>query len=78
LKSNASFGSKNCSFEELIAEIGACFLRTKCGIESKFLDNSVAYINSWIKVLENDKTFIVKAASEAQKAFNFILNKEAL
>jgi antirestriction protein ArdC len=78
LKSNASFGSKTYSFEELIAEIGACFLRTKCGIESKSIDNSVAYINSWIKVLENDNTFIFKAASEAQKAFNFILNKEAL
>ena len=77
LKSNASFGSKTYSFEELIAEIGACFLRTKCGIESNSLDNSVAYINSWIKVLENDNTFIFKAASEAQKAFNFILNKEA-
>ena len=78
LKSNASFGSKTYSFEELIAEIGACFLRTKCGIETKSFDNSVAYINSWIKVLENDNTFIFKAASEAQKAFSYILNKEAL
>ena len=77
LKGSASFGSETYSFEELIAEIGACFLRTKCGIETKSLHNSVAYINSWIKVLENDKTFIFKAASDAQKAFNFILNKEA-
>ena len=77
LKSNASFGSETYSFEELIAEIGACFLRAKCGIETKTLNNSVAYINSWIKVLEHDTTFIFKAASEAQKAFNFILNKEA-
>jgi antirestriction protein ArdC len=78
LKSNASFGSKTYSFEELIAEIGACFLRAKCGIEIKSLDNSVAYINSWIKVLEHDKTFIFKAASETQKAFIYILNKKAL
>lgn len=77
LKSNASFGSKTYSFEELIAEIGACFLRTKCGIESNSLDNSVAYINSWIKVLEHDKTFIFKAASDAQKAYKYILSKEA-
>lgn len=77
LKGFASFGPKNYSFEELIAEIGSCFLRTKCGIETNSSDNSVAYIDSWIKVFEHDRTFIFKASSDAQRAFNYILNKEA-
>ena len=56
--------------EELIAEITASFLCSYTQIENKVIDNSVAYLNSWISKLANDKFMIVKAASDAQKAFN--------
>jgi len=35
--------------------------------------NSVAYIQSWISKLKNDKTMAVQAAQRAQKAADFIL-----
>ncbi|CCW08358.1 hypothetical protein EBGED10_50880 [Bacillus sp. GeD10] len=36
-------------------------------------DNSTAYIQSWLRNFKNDKTLIVKAASQAQKAVDYIL-----
>ncbi|MFD6508703.1 hypothetical protein [Bacillus sp. NPDC060175] len=36
-------------------------------------DNSAAYIQSWLRDLRDDKTVIVKAASQAQKAVDYIL-----
>lgn len=70
-----SFASKNYSQEELVAEIGASFLARLTGIQGKVFDNSVSYLNSWLKVLNDDKYFIIKASSEAQKAVNHILGE---
>ena len=36
-------------------------------------DNSASYIQSWLRKLKDDKTLIVKAASQAQKAVDYIL-----
>ena len=66
------FGSEQYSKEELIAEIGASMLCGVCGIENKTLDNSASYIQSWLSVLQNDKTLIVKASQQAQKASDYI------
>ena len=63
------------SKEELIAEMGASFLCAFSGIEnSDLLINSVAYLRSWLQVFKQDKTMVVKAASQAQKAIDFILD----
>lgn len=59
------------AFEELVAEIGACILAVKLGIEPDF-DQSAAYVDSWLKALKDDKNLIFKAASEAQKAVDYI------
>lgn len=66
------FGSKRYSKEELVAEIGASMLCGLAGIENHTIDNSVSYIQSWLEVLNNDKTLIVKASQQAQKASDFI------
>jgi len=68
----ASFGSESYSKEELIAEIGSAILCCHAGIE-KTIDNSASYIQSWLKVLKNDKNFIIQASSKAQKAVDYIL-----
>ncbi len=60
------------AFEELVAEIGACILGVKLGIEPDF-DQSAAYVENWLEALKNDKGLIFKAASEAQKAVDFIM-----
>ena len=63
--------------EELCAEIGSSFLQRIAGIQGKVIDNSVKYLHSWLRVLENDRFFIIKASSMAQHATKFILgNKE--
>ena len=70
----AGFGSEEYSKEELIAEIGASFLMNHIGIETdKAFDNSVAYVQSWLKVLKNDNKFIVSASSKAEKAMKYII-----
>lgn len=67
--------SDSYSKEELIAEIGAAFLSNRAGIIDKTLENSASYVNSWLKALKNDKKMVIFAASAAQKAANYILNK---
>lgn len=73
----ASFGSEDYSKEELIAEIGSAFLMNHVGIDTiKTLKNSAAYIQSWLKVLKDDKRFIVSASSKAEKAMKYILGED--
>jgi antirestriction protein ArdC len=60
---------------ELRAEMGACFLATALGVpNSDDLTNHTAYIASWLQALESDPKFIFRAAAEASKAADFILN----
>jgi antirestriction protein ArdC len=59
---------------ELIAEIGACYAAAQLGVPcTDDLSNHTAYLASWLKELENDPRAILKAASQASKATQFIL-----
>ncbi len=69
------FGSQEYSKEELVAEIGAAFLCGKTGIKNETIDNSAAYLNSWLRVLKEDSKMIIIAASQAQKAVDFITSQ---
>jgi antirestriction protein ArdC len=71
----ASFGSETYSKEELVAEMTAAFLCGVNQIELKTIDNSAAYIKSWLKKLKDDPKMVVLAAAQAQKAADYILNK---
>jgi antirestriction protein ArdC len=68
------FGSDPYCKEELIAELGSAFLCGHAGIVERTIDNSAAYLEGWLKRLQEDKTLIVYAAAQAQKAADFILN----
>lgn len=72
------FGSHEYSKEELVAEMLACFLCGEIGITPATLDNSAAYIQSWLRALKSkdNKNLVVSAASQAQKAFDYILDKK--
>ncbi len=63
------------SKEELVAELGASYLCAMAGIEPN-VENSAAYLKSWLKVLESNPTWIVWAAGKAQKACEFIVPAE--
>jgi len=69
-----NFGSEPFSMEALTAEIGACYLMSLTGIYIEDFKNNAAYIEGWIKKLQDDGRFIVFACSQAQRAVNFILN----
>jgi antirestriction protein ArdC len=72
----AAFGSNKYSKEELIAEMGATFLCAEVGIANQTINNSAAYINSWLNKLRNDKRLVLIAAGAAQKACDYILNSK--
>ena len=40
------------------------------------MENSAAYIAGWLRELKNNKTLLVHAAAQAQKAADFILNRK--
>ena len=73
----ASFGSESYSKEELVAEMTAAMLCGIAGIERQTLENSAAYLTTWIARLKSDSRLLVSAASQAQKAADFIQGKAA-
>lgn len=69
------FGDAGYSKEELIAEMGSAFVLQLLGIDcEKAFKNSVAYIQSWLRALKNDKRMIVSAAAKAEQAAKMIMN----
>jgi antirestriction protein ArdC len=73
-----SFGSQSYSREELIAEMSSAFVSGALGIDGpeRTIDHA-AYMQSWLRALENDPSMIVWAAGRAQKAADMILNRPA-
>ena len=70
----AQFGDHSYSKEELVAEMAASFLLGESGLAApELIDNSAAYLASWIKVLKGDSKLALQAASAAEKAANHIL-----
>lgn len=68
------FGSSSYAKEELCAEIGSSFMTTLLGLETDATeDNTIAYLQSWIKALKEDNKLIVHAASKAQHAIDYML-----
>ena len=71
---NPKFGTEPYSLEELVAEIGSCYLKSYTGLSIEDMSNNVAYIDGWLSVLKGDKRFILKASSRSQQAVEYILN----
>ena len=78
LNAKTGFGANPYCKEELIAEMGAAFLCAQAGIVERTIDNSASYIHGWLEQLHADKTLIVRAAAQAQKAADFILGTPAV
>ncbi|MDB5227811.1 MAG: antirestriction protein [Bacteroidota bacterium] len=77
---NRSFrkkGSPEYAFEELIAELGSTFMCAHLQIKAP-LTSSAAYVKSWLSALENDRTYILKAVSHAERAVQFLLKKQTI
>lgn len=68
------FGSEPYAKEELVAEMGANFLLSYCGIDSeKLVENSAAYLTNWMERIASEPKLVVSAAGKAQKRFDKVL-----
>ncbi|MGR3715232.1 MAG: ArdC family protein [Thermohalobaculum sp.] len=68
---DGSFGTRKYAFEELVAEINAAFCCASLGIVPTVRHTD--YIGSWLEVLREDNRAIVRAASQASKAADWLL-----
>jgi antirestriction protein ArdC len=68
---SGSYGSRKYAFEELVAEINAAFCCAALGIVPTV--RHADYIGSWLEVLREDNRAIVRAASLASKAADYLL-----
>jgi antirestriction protein ArdC len=67
------FGSHKYGVEELVAEMTSAFLCSATGVEGTF-DNSVAYMASWKKTIQEEgPSIVMRAAGCAQKAFDLLI-----
>ncbi len=60
--------------EELVAELGSCFLCADLGIvpELEPRPDHASYLQSWLRVLRDDKRAIFQAAAHAQRAVTYL------
>jgi antirestriction protein ArdC len=66
-----NFGSESYGAEEILAEIGAAFLCSEAGIDN--ITPCTSYVASWLlRALRNDSSYIIRAASQAQRAADWI------
>jgi len=66
-----SYGTRKYAFEELVAELSAAFSCASLGIVPTV--RHADYIGSWLDVLREDNRAIVRAASQASKAADWLL-----
>ena len=66
-----AFGTKKYAFEELVAEMNAAFCCASLGIVPTV--RHADYLGSWLEVLREDNRAIVRAASQASKAADWLL-----
>ncbi|MEZ2127686.1 MULTISPECIES: ArdC family protein [unclassified Sinorhizobium] len=69
---SGGFGTRKYAFEELVAEISAAFCCASLGIIPTV--RHADYIGSWVEVLRQDNRAIVRAASQASKAADWLLS----
>jgi len=70
------FGDEGYAREELVAELGSAFLCVDLGITPAIRDDHSAYIANWLKVLKGDKRAIFQAAAHAQRAADFLHERQ--
>ena len=66
------FGSSDYAQEELVAEFTAAMLCGSIALSQTPRLDHAQYIANWLQRLKSDKTYAIKAASQAQKAVDFV------
>ena len=68
----SKFGNESYAREELVAELGAAFLCADLGITPEVREDHAVYLDSWLKVLKDDKRAIFRAVAHAQRAADYL------
>lgn len=66
------WGDAGYAMEELVAELGSAFLCADLGVTPEIREDHAAYIESWLRVLKQDRRAIFTAASWASKAVDYL------
>lgn len=70
------WGDEGYAMEELVAELGSAFLAADLGIEGKPRADHASYLAHWLKVLKDDKRAIFSMASYAERAVEYLRQKQ--
>ena len=74
-KAGSQFGNAVYAMEELVAEISSAMMGAQLGFQPGHIEDSAAYVQSWLKVLRDDKRAFVKAAAAAQRSADYLLEQ---
>lgn len=70
------WGDDGYAREELVAELGAAFLCADLGLELTPRPDHASYIDNWLKVMNDDRRFIFTAAAHAQRAADYLHQRQ--
>lgn len=74
---SGKFSTPEYSYEELVAELTSMYTSLDVGIFSDAnVERHASYLDSWIAALENDKKLIFKAAKEAERAADWVMDRD--
>ena len=76
-KFGTRFGDDNYAKEELVAELGAAMLSGIAKVDAEPRADHAQYLKGWIKGLKEQPKLIMTAASNAEKAAQFIIDSAA-
>lgn len=72
LTGGAGYGAREYGREELVAELASAFCCAVLGLDNSLLENSAAYVASWLSLFRDDPKVLVVAAARAQRAADLI------
>ncbi|SOD98567.1 zincin-like metallopeptidase domain-containing protein [Caenispirillum bisanense] len=69
------FGSRDYAVEELRAEMASFLLTTESGL-GHYPERHAGYVESWLKVLQDDRNLLFRAARDAETIRSWVLEPE--
>lgn len=74
---STTFGSEDYAGEELIAELGSALLCAHLGLSAEPRPDHAQYLASWLKVLKETPKVLLKSATKASAALEFLIEAAA-
>lgn len=66
------FGDKAYFAEELVAELSASAISAQLGLPSELHASHASYIDGWLALMKADKTAIITASAQAERAYRWL------